>query len=112
MALGPNGVKRGGGEWRSHTGSHEFLTRGECPHYWTGSKPTVGGGRTRCPLAWAQNTGGVDCGGQELYGPSGQWQSGEYHHTHSGAAVRVPCPPFGRPCGLPSEPRGARRDAY
>ena len=72
----------------------------------------VGGGRTHCPLAWARNAGGVDCGGQELYSPSRQWQSGEYHHTHSGAAVQVPRPPFGRPHGLPSESHGARWDAY
>ena len=49
MAPGPNGVKRGRGEQHSRTRSHEFLTGVECPHYRTGSKPTVGGGRTRCP---------------------------------------------------------------
>ena len=112
MAPGPNGFQRGGGEWHSHAGSNEFPTGGECPCYRTGLKPTVKGGRTRCSLARTQNTGGVDCGGQEFYGPSGQWQSGEYHHTRSGAAVQVPHPPFGRPCGLPGESRGARWDAY
>ena len=72
----------------------------------------LGGGRAHCSLAQTQNAGGVDHGGQEFYGPSGQWQSDEYHHTHSGVAVRVPHPPSGRPCGLPSESRGARWDAY
>ena len=72
----------------------------------------VGDGRAHCSLARTQNAGRVDHGGQEFYGPSGQWQSGEYDHTHSGAAVRVPHPPPGRPCGLPGESHGARWDTY
>ena len=112
MALGPNRFQRGGEEWHSCARSNEFPTGGECPCYQTSSKPTVGGGRAHCSLAQTRNAGGVDCVGQEFYSPSVQWQSGEYHHTHSGAAVWVPHPPFGRPCGLPGESHGARWDAY
>ena len=112
MAPGPNGFQRGGEEWCCHARSNEFSTGVECPRYRTSSKPMVGGGRTRCSLAQIRNAGGVDCGGQEFYGPSRQWQSGKYHHTHSGTAIRVPRPPFGRPCGLPGESHGARRDVY
>ena len=54
--------------------------------------PRFGGGMAHCSLARTQNAGRIDRGGQEFYSPSGQWQSGEYNHARSGAAVRVPCP--------------------
>ena len=38
--------------------------------------------------------------------------SGSQVNACSGAAVWVPCPPSGRPCGLPGEPHGARWDVY
>ena len=100
------------GEWLSRTRGNELLTGGECPCDQTGPKPTVGGGRAHCSLAQTPNAGRVDCGGQEFYSPSGQWQSGEYDHAHSGAAVRVPRPPSGRPHGLSGEPRRVRWDAH
>ena len=54
----------------------------------------VGGGRAHCSLAWTQNAGRIDHGRQKFYSPSGQWQSGEYDHAHSGAAVWVPVLPL------------------
>ena len=72
----------------------------------------VAGGRAHCSLAQTRNAGRVDHGGQEFYGPRGQWQSGEYDHIRSGAAVQVPRPPSGRPCGLPGESCGARQNVY
>ena len=101
MALRPGKFQRDRGEWHPHTGGGEFLIGGEC------LKPTVGSGRADCSLAQTQNAGRIDCGGQEFYSPSGQWQSGEYDHTHSGAAVWVH-PPSGRPHGLSGEPHGVR----
>ena len=75
-------------------------------------KPTVGGRRAHFTLDQTRDTGRTDCGGQEFQCPSGQWQSGEYHHTCFGAAVWVPCPPSGRPRGLPVEPHGVRWEMY
>ena len=112
MALRPSKFQRGGGERLSSAGGNELLTGGECPYDQMGSKPTVGGGRAHCSLAWTRNAGRIDCGGQEFYSPIGQWQSGEYDHARSGAAVRVPCPPSGRPHGLSGEPRGVRWNAH
>ena len=95
MAPRPGEFQRGGGEWLSHTRGNELLTRGERPCDQMGPKPTLGGERAHCSLAWTQNAGGIDRGGQEFYSPSRQWQSGKYDHTHSGAAVWVPRPPSG-----------------
>ena len=112
MAPRPSKFQRGGGEWLSRARCNELLTGGERLPDQTGPKPMVGGGRAHCSLARTQNAGRIDHGGQEFYSPSGQWQSGEYDHACSGAAVRVPRPPSGRPCELSGEPRGVRWDAH
>ena len=72
----------------------------------------VGGRRAHFALDQTRDAGRADHGGQEFQHPSRQQQSGEHDHTHSGAAVWVPCPPSGRPCGLPGEPHRVRWDAY
>ena len=112
MAPRSSKFQRGGGEWLSHSGGNEFPTGGEHPCDQTGLKPMLGGGRAHCSLAQTRNTGRIDRGGQEFYSPSRQWQSSEYGHAHSGAAVRVPHPPSGRPHGLSGEPHGVRCNTH
>ena len=112
MAPRPSKFQRGREEWLSRAGGNELPTGDECPHDQTGPRPMVGGGRAHCSLAWTLNTGRIDHGGQEFYSPRAQWQSGEYDHAHSGAAVRVSHPPSGRPRGLSGEPHGVRWDVH
>ena len=92
MAPRPSKFQRGGGEWLPRAGGSDLSTGGEHPRDQTGLKPTVGGGRAHCSLAQTRNAGRIDHGRQEFYSPSGQWQSGEYDHARSGAAVWVPRP--------------------
>ena len=112
MAQRPSKFQRDGGEWLSRAGYNELLTGGERLRDQTGLKPMVGSARAHCSLARTQNAGRIDRGGQEFYSPSRQWQSGEYDHSHSGAAVRVPHPHSGRPRGLSGEPRGVKWDTH
>ena len=105
-------VSKGQGRASPHPGGSEFPIGGEHPRDQTSPKSMVGGGRAHCSLARTRNTGRSDRGGQEFYSPSRQWQSGEYDHVSSGAAVWVPRPPSGRPYGLSGEPHGVRRDMH
>ena len=75
-------------------------------------KPTVGGRRAHIALDQTRDAGRPDHRGQEYQHPSGWWQSGEYNHTHFGAAVWVPHPALGRPSGLPTEPCGVGWETY